>query len=109
VYGTPWSGKTDCYKNMKVPVQAFVRLKQADENQITEKKGMDAFIGLLPSCTAIRWNKSLFTKMTDTVEAMVMQVLVAELACLPNAGAALLCYHETLKSNNRYRTGRNSA
>jgi hypothetical protein len=109
VYGTPWSGKTDCYKSMKVPVQAFVRLKQATKNQITEKKGMDAFIGLLPSCTAIRWNKMLFTKMTDTVETIVKQVLVAELACLPNADAALLCYHETLKSNNLYRTGRNSA
>ena len=97
VYGTPWSGKTDCYKNIKVPVQAFVPLKQAAENRMIRKKGMDAFIGILPSCTAIRWNKKLFTKMTDTVEAIVKQVLVAELACLPNREAAHLCYRELLR------------
>lgn len=101
VYGTPWSGKTCCYKNRKVPVQAFVRLKQATDNSLLRKKGMDAFIGILPSCTAIRWNKDLFTKMTDTVEAIVKKVLVAELACLPNREAALLCYHEIFKLTNQ--------
>lgn len=108
-YGTPWSGKTDCYKRLKVPVQAFVRLKQATDNKLLMKQGMDAFIGILPSCTAIRWNKILFTKMTDTVEAIVNKVLVAELACLPDRAAARLCHHEILQLTNLYKTERNSA
>lgn len=94
VYGTPWSGKTACYKNMKVPLQGFVRLKQAPSNQLSYKKGMEALVCILPSCTAIRWNMRLFTLMTDTVEALVQKVCVAELACLPNEEAASLCYQK---------------
>lgn len=99
VYGTPWSGKTDCYKNMKVPMKAFVRLKQAANNQLSWKKGIEAFISVLPSCTAIRWNKRLFAEMNDTVEAIVQKVLVAELECLPNQESALLCYREITNEN----------
>lgn len=98
VYGTPWSGKTDCYRNMKVPMQAFVRLKQAAYNKMSWKMGIEAFICVLPSCTAIRWNKRLFAEMNNTVEAIVQKVLVAELECLPNKEAAQLCYHEIINT-----------
>lgn len=99
VYGTPWSGKTACYKNMKVRMEALVRLKQAPYNQLSWKKGIEAFVCVLPSFTAIRWNKRLFSEMNDTVEAIVQKVLVAELECLPNQEAANLCYNEILKIN----------
>lgn len=94
VYGTPWSGKTSCYKNRRVQLQAFVRLKQASHNQLFWKTGAAAVVCVLPSCTAIRWNKQLFAGMTDTVEAMIRKVPVAELACLPDQAAARLCFSE---------------
>lgn len=97
IYGTPWSGKTNCYKNINVRLQAFVRLKQSSYNHLAEQKGMSAFVCVLPSCTAIRWNNRLFTAMSNTVEAILNRVLIAELECLPNRDAALLCYHEILK------------
>jgi len=94
IYGTPWSGKTACYKNMKVRMQAFVRLKQAEYNEMFRKKNREALVSVLPSCTAIRWNRCLFDKMTDTVAAIVQKVAVTELKCLPNRDAALHCYRE---------------
>lgn len=97
IYGTPWSGKTNCYKNIKVRLQAFVRLRQSSYNHIIEKKGMAAFVCVLPSCTALRWSNRLFTAMSNTVEAILQRVLITELDCLPNRDAAFLCYHEILK------------
>lgn len=94
VYGTPWSGKTACYKSMKVQMQAFVRLRQAAYNEMSWKKGRAALVSILPSCTALRWNRGLFAEMTDTVEAIIQKVPVTELECLPNRDAARLCYRE---------------
>src|SRR5690606_4740994 len=65
IYGTPWSGKAACYRKLKVRLRAFVRLKQAPYNKVNWKKGLAAFICILPSCTAIRWNKQLFNEMNN--------------------------------------------
>ncbi|MGJ1205470.1 hypothetical protein [Sphingobacterium lactis] len=91
IYGTPWSGKTPCYKNEKVLLKALVRLRQAPENKLINLQGLDAFLSILPSCTAIRWNTTLFSKMNDQVQALTLAVKVAQLDCLPQPEAALLC------------------
>ena len=100
IYGTPWSGKTDCYKSVKVQIQAFVRLRQAAYNQMISKNGVEAFLAVLPSCTAIRWSKNLYSAMIGTLEAIVKKVPVFELACLPDHDAARLCHREILNFNN---------
>lgn len=88
VYGTPWSGKTPCYKNKKVELKGFVRLQQAPENRFMWKKGVESLVAVLPSCTAIRWNKELFNAMTGTLTEIIESVGVGYLECLPNADAA---------------------
>jgi hypothetical protein len=40
VYGTPWSGKTPCYRNLQMPVGAYVRLEQYPENVIRPKQAL---------------------------------------------------------------------
>lgn len=91
IYGTPWSGKTDCYKNMGVHLKAIVRLRQAKENKFHRLAGLDAFLAVLPSCSAIRWNKILFDKMVSHIEKATKNTLVAEMECLPNVQAAEKC------------------
>lgn len=90
IYGTPWSGKTPCYKNKKVELKAFVRLEQAPYNKFTKQENTHSLIAVLPSCTAIRWNKVLFQAMTDTLSRIVSKVMVGHLECLPDAEAAYL-------------------
>lgn len=97
IYGTPWSGKTPCYKNKKAPLTALVRLEQAKRNVFSLKIGVEALVDVLPSCTAIRWNKQLFNEMANTVGILVENVQVAKLDCLPNKEAALLCNAELMK------------
>lgn len=90
IYGTPWSGKTPCYKNKKVELKAFVRLEQAPYNKFTKQENTHSLIAVLPSCTAIRWNKTLFQQMTHTLSRIVSKVMVGHLECLPDAEAAYL-------------------
>ena len=97
VYGTPWSGKTPCYKNRQAQLKAMVRLEQAQANRFTWKKGIDALITILPGCTSMRWNELLYTEMCNLLEEIIGKVKIGYLACLPNRDAALLCYEEMKK------------
>ena len=98
VYGTPWSGKRPCYKNRKVLLKALVRLEQATTNRFTWKKGVEALITLLPSCSSMRWNTLFYNEMCNLLEDVIAKVNIACFECLPNKDAALLCYEEIKKN-----------
>lgn len=98
IYGTPWSGKTPCYKNERMPLKAFIRLQQAPANTFTWQPGLKGFIAVLPSCTAIRWNKDLFAGMNTILEKIISEVPVGYLQCLPDAAAAQLCHASVFSS-----------
>lgn len=100
-YGTPWSGKTPCYENRCFPVGGIVRLRQADANRFVLQKDVDAFITLLPGCSAIRLHSYLCNGLYDTLAETVSAVPVGELDCLPDEGAALLC-EESLTKEYEY-------
>lgn len=98
IFGTPWSGKTACYVNKKAKLRAIVRLKQAPFNKFTDMLGKDALMTLLPSFTALRWNKEIFSTMINVIENIITKVNVGYLECLPNQDAAKLNY----ESINKY-------
>lgn len=98
IFGTPWSGKTACYVNKKAKLRAIVRLKQAPLNKFTDMLGKDALMTLLPSFTALRWNKEIFSTMINVIENIITKVNVGYLECLPNEDAAKLNY----ESINKY-------
>ncbi len=93
MYGTPWSGKTVCYKNEQYPLQALVRLEQAPENKISRLVGGKALMALLPSGSAIRWNDTLFQLMIDHASYLATHISIGYLTCLPDKEAAKLSYN----------------
>jgi hypothetical protein len=99
IYGTPWSGKTPCYRNVGVLLNGLVRLRQAPENQWKKVLGKEALLSVLPSCTAIRWNRNLFDQMLNSLEKIITNVNVGQLSCLPDQNAAYLCSQELIKNN----------
>ncbi|AQX83637.1 hypothetical protein I6H88_11245 [Elizabethkingia bruuniana] len=99
IYGTPWSGKTPCYRNVGVLLEGLVRLRQAPENQWKKVSGKEALLSVLPSCTAIRWNRNLFDQMLNSLEKIITNVNVGQLSCLPDQNAAYLCSQELIKNN----------
>jgi len=92
VFGTPWSGKTACYKNASAPVGGIVRLSQAPANTFHEVKGVAAWTTIFPSCSVISRDEILYLQLQHVLNRIVTGIKVGQLACLPDEEAALLCY-----------------
>ena len=58
-YGSPWSGKTPCYKNESAPLAGVIRLRQAPANRFEPMEDIAAFSLLLPGCSVLRQDKKL--------------------------------------------------
>ena len=97
IFGTPWSGKTPCYRNICAPLNAIVRLEQAPENSIARDSGINAFAALYGSVSAIRWNRPIMDAITASVEKIASSVKVFRLSCLPDPAAAQLCCRTILE------------
>lgn len=95
VYGTPWSGKTPCYRNLHCPVGAIVRLKQAPHNKIQRENPLGAYASIISSCSSMMWDKPSYSAIRRTAEAMAMHIPVFMLECLPDDAAAQLSHLHT--------------
>ena len=95
VYGTPWSGKTPCYRNVKSPVQAIVRLSQAYENRIAPVSGLEAYALFIGSVSCARWERSVMDKVTSLLSDIVSSVSFFALGCRPDAEAVSVCRSAT--------------
>ena len=93
-FGSPWSGKTPCYRNLSFPIRGFIRLSQAPYNKIHRLSVLNAIGALLPSCPpAFAYDDSLQDSICDTLSDMISHVPVYHLECLPDAAAAELSYN----------------
>ena len=98
VYGSPWSGKTPCYRNVELPVGGFVQLEQAKCNEISRLDGIVAYAALVPGISGKRWDRVLADGLHETENALVMRVPVWHLKCLPDEDAARLCAETVSKT-----------
>lgn len=94
VYGSPWSGKTPCYRNVNYPIGGIVSLSQAPYNHIKRMTPLSAYASLLSSIIGIRWDRNLADGLHETERTIVGLVPMWYMECLPNAEAALLCAKE---------------
>ncbi len=95
VYGTPWSGKTHCYRNIQAPIGGLVRLFQRPDNSIRKLSPLEAYCQLLPAMSTMKWDKRVHDGVCDCIGQLIRLVGMYELGCLPNAEAAFLC-HDTI-------------
>lgn len=91
VYGSPWSGKTPCYRNLSYPLGGIVLLSQAPYNKIHRLSGIQAYVALVPSISGKRWDDRIADGLHQTENALAMTVPVWHLECLPDEAAAQLC------------------
>lgn len=90
-YGSPWSGKTSCYRNEGYPVSGLARLFQSHENRFVPKTDVEAFAVLLPGCSVIRKDSLLYGCLCDTLAEMSAKINVGILECRPDYGAVDAC------------------
>lgn len=91
VYGTPWSGKTPCYRNVSCPIGGIVLLKQAPYNKIRKLTGIEAYAAVVPGISGKRWDRTIADGLHKTENTIVGKVPIWHLECLPDEAAARLC------------------
>ncbi|MFI3262188.1 MAG: hypothetical protein R3Y26_04705 [Rikenellaceae bacterium] len=91
-YGSPWSGKTPCYRNLSAPLRAIVRIKRASYNKLKRLTPFHSYASVMSSCTGAQWSRELADAKVKTLESIITSVGCYEMECLPNNDAALCCY-----------------
>lgn len=94
VYGSPWSGKTPCYKAASYPLAGCVRLSQAPRNSICRLDTLQAYAALHPSFPPeFAYDECLYDGVSALLSTMLRSVPVYHLECLPDRAAAKLACH----------------
>ena len=96
VYGSPWSGKTPCYRNVSYPIGGIVMLSQAPYNKIRRLSGIEAYVDLAESVGGKVWDSHIAEGLHQTMNKLASTVPMWHLECLPDEAAARLC-HEKVK------------
>lgn len=101
VFGTPWSGKTPCYRNKQVELKAIYTMEQALENEIRRISPLVFFQQLLSSCSMIREDELTFDKITITLSAIVKNVQAFHFKNKPDKTAVDLSYYTAFGNRNK--------
>ena len=100
-YGSPWSGKTPCYRTEKYPVAAIVRLSQAPHNSIKKLRIPEALAALHPSCPpAFAYDNVLYDGISATISAILEKTPVFHLECLADPDAAYTSFGAIFSDKN---------
>lgn len=101
-YGSPWSGKTHCYRNVCAPIGAFVRIVRAKENVLQRLSPLRAYASLTASVFFMPFlSDELREKRHRTLERLVGAVPCCEMHCRPDADAAMRCMRGLLFNPNK--------
>lgn len=91
VCGSPWSGKTPCYRPLEIPIRAIVRLSQGPENRIERLPLLRAYGALQPSFPpSLAYDETLADGINTILSRLLRCVPVYHLSCRPDADAAQL-------------------
>lgn len=92
IYGSPWSGKTPCYRNVKAKLGAITRIDRATTNSIEKLSPIEAFASFLPSCSSMKWDIKIYDNICNTITKVIETTGIYILHCLPNKEAAIICH-----------------
>lgn len=90
-YGSPWSGKTRCYKNVEAPVGGIIRISRAPYNKARRLSVIESYGSLMTSCSGMTWEKELADGRDRTIQAIIGKVPCWVMECLPDEDAARVC------------------
>lgn len=91
LFGSPWSGKTPCYRNRKVLAGAFVKIMRAKSNSVEREDTLEAWGTLLASVSSMKWDKGIYEMTCNTIKLLIETTDVYTLHCLPDKESAVIC------------------
>ena len=87
-YGSPWSGKTPCYKPERYELKGCARLSQASYNKITRLSVLEAYAAIHPSCPPeFAYDSNLYDHISGFIDKLISKVPFYHMACLPDREA----------------------
>ncbi|MBQ0086528.1 MAG: hypothetical protein KBS72_02430 [Bacteroidales bacterium] len=92
VYGSPWSGKTPCYRNASAPLGAMVQIRRSPTNAATPLSALEAYALISASSSGFRGITSMADGLHDTISAIALSQPCFVLDCRPDAEAAQVCH-----------------
>lgn len=101
VYGSPWSGKTPCYRSVGYPLGGIVKLSRAPFNKICRLNGLQGYAALMASISGKRWDKRIADGLHATENRLAGNIPIWHMQCLPDKEAAEVC--ESSICNNNFQ------
>ena len=92
IYGTPWSGKTPCYKKLCTDLHAIVFMEQSQHNKLKIIGCITLFKNLLSACSLIKTDKTSLKEISNTLAKISESVKGGILENKPEKEAAILTY-----------------
>ena len=99
VYGSPWSGKTPCYKNTYTHVGGIIKLSQAPHNQLHTVSLPHAYAYMLSSVSGLKMDRTMADYLYESIKYIITHVNFRHLECLPDTEAAKVCW-KGIKDNS---------
>ena len=90
-YGSPWSGKTHCYKNICAPVGGVIRISRAPHNKARRLSPVESYASLMTSCSGMTWYSNMADGRDRTIQGVISRVPCWVMECLPDEDAARVC------------------
>ncbi len=100
LYGSPWSGKTPCYRNIRSRLGAIVKVNRSEENSVKPATTLEAFITMLSASATMKWDCSLFDNICRSITAVIESTPNFNLYCRPDRDAAMTCYKAIARKGN---------
>lgn len=87
VFGSPYCGSSEIFKNDQAKLKVIVVLEQAKENKIEEMSVIEKYKFILSQIAVNTWNEEDMKKATTLIENIINSVLIIKLKCLPDENA----------------------
>lgn len=91
VFGSPWSGKTPCYRNESAELGAMVLIRRSRENKISPLSIPEAYGIIYSSSSGFRPIEEMADGLHSTISAIALKSCCHVLDCRPDAEAAKIC------------------
>lgn len=104
VYGSPWSGKTPCYKNDRYRLAACVRLFQKEYNKMEKLPLLQAYGAIHPSCPpAFAYDCGLYDIVSEIISKLIVAIPFYHLYCKPDREAVQLSCRTIFGNENNFQ------
>ena len=90
-YGTPWSGKTDLAKNVRVPIKAICFIERSAENWIHKESSANAIALILNQTVRPNLQENM-DQVIETLDKIIRKVPVYKMGCNISEEAARMAY-----------------